>query len=343
MPFSLSEFRPNPFLRGGHLQTLAGFIAAGTPPGDQHAVLHEVELADGDRIVLSDDRPASWCEGDRVVLLIHGLAGCHASPYMQRIAAKLNARGVRTFRMDLRGCGAGLGLARFPYHSGRSADAAAALATIGRLCPNAPVTLVGFSLGGNITLKLLGETPAALPPNLAQAVAVCPPVDLSHCVIALGSGVNRLYDRYFARLMLQQIAARQRARPDAVVPPGWPLVVANRSNATTSGAARRRPPRGVREFDESFTAPVSGFGTAANYYRVCSSAQFIPAIRMPTLILGAADDPLVPPSPLAAIELSGAVTLQITPSGGHLGFLGRSISNGDGRWMDRRIVEWCCR
>ena len=99
----------------------------------------------------------AWQPADRSALLIHGLGGCHDSGYMQRIAHKLNARGVRVFRMDLRGCGAGMGLARLPYHSGRSEDARAALAAIARICRNSPTTLVGFSLGANMSLKLLGE------------------------------------------------------------------------------------------------------------------------------------------------------------------------------------------
>ena len=101
--------------------------------------------------------------------MIHGLAGCHQSPYMRRIAAKLNAGGIRTFRMDLRGCGAGALLARLPYHSGQSADAAAALETIAGICPGSPATLIGFSLGGNIALKLVGERlPACAGPSASS-------------------------------------------------------------------------------------------------------------------------------------------------------------------------------
>src|SRR5262245_55436276 len=114
-------FRPHFLLRGGHAQTLAGVFLgrrAGESVGPRPAVQCQVALADGDRIVLHDNSPSGWREGDRVALLIHGLCGCHASPYMVRIARKLTGRGVRTFRMDLRGCGAGLALARLPYHSG---------------------------------------------------------------------------------------------------------------------------------------------------------------------------------------------------------------------------------
>jgi predicted alpha/beta-fold hydrolase len=241
---------------------------------------------------------------------------------MRRIAQKLNRRGVRTFRMDLRGCGAGLGLARLPYHSGRSADAKAALQKIAELCPGAPTTLIGFSLGGNITLKLLGEAREDLPAHLDRAVAVCPPVDLMHCVQSLARGVNRFYDRHFVRLLREQVEAQRLRISDA---PGLDLC---------------RRPRGVFEFDEAFTAPVCGFGTAANYYRLCSSAQFIPQIRVPTLILAANDDPLVPGAMFAGLQLSPVVKLHLTASGGHLGFIGRNNGDPDRRWMDWRVVEW---
>ena len=318
---SNGDFHPHPLFRTGHLQTLAGiWLPQGLPA--ESAAQHHVTLADGDRVVLHDDCPATWQAGARTALLIHGLAGNHASPYMVRIARKLNARGERTFRMDLRGCGAGLGLARLPYHSGRSEDAIAALATIATLCPGSPTTLIGFSLGGNITLKLLGEDPASVPAQLDRAVAVCPPVDLLACVKNLERGVNRWYDRHFVVLLREQLAALRRLIPDA------PIL-----------AATARP-RGVFEFDEAFTAPVCGFGTAANYYRLCSSAQFIPDIRVPTSILAAADDPLVPPDVFRELRLSPAVKLHLPNSGGHLGFIGRRNGDPDRRWMDWRVVEW---
>jgi predicted alpha/beta-fold hydrolase len=241
---------------------------------------------------------------------------------MQRIAARLNDRGIRTFRMDLRGCGAGLSLARLPYHSGRSEDAAAALRKIAELCPASPTILIGFSLGANIALKLLGESPADLPANLDRAVAVCPPVDLWQCVQTLARGVNRLYDRHFVRGLLTQVAMKRRMIPDAPVLDGQKL------------------PRTVFEFDEAYTAPVCGFGTAANYYRQCSSAQFLPEIRVPTLVIAAADDPLIPGKVFADLPRSSAVTLHVARSGGHLGFIGRRNGDPDRRWMDWRVVEW---
>jgi len=315
------EFAPHPLFPSGHLQTLAG-VYWPIPGATESARLHTVTLPDGDQIILHDNCPDGWQPGDRTALLIHGLSGCYTSPYMVRISRKLCARGVRSFRMDLRGCGAGVGLAHFPYHSGRSEDAAAALKQIQEICPGSPTTLIGFSLGGNITLKLVGESVGALPENLDRAIAVCPPVDLHACVLGLAKGVNRLYDRHFVTALNQQVTRLQTILPDAPRLPD------------------RKLPRGVFEFDDVFTAPVCGFGTALNYYRLCNSAQFVPAIRIPTFILAAANDPLVPAQVFSELRLPPNVKLCLPRSGGHLGFISRRNGDPDRHWMDWRVVEW---
>lgn len=318
---ALPAFRQHPLLRGGHIQTLAGVFL----PGAKYlyrAEQRQIPLPDGDRIVLHDDQPAAWRQGNRTALMIHGLAGCYQSPYMQRIAAKLVERGVRTFRMDLRGCGAGFGLARLPYHAGRSEDAAAALASIAEMCPGSPTTLVGFSLGGNISLKLLGELGEAPCGGLDSAVAVCPPIDLQAAVERMALPLNRPYDRHFVRLLIGQLNERQRVLPDA------PAV------------NFARTPRGLFEFDDLYTAPVSGFGTAANYYSQASSLHFAPAIRRPTLVIASRDDPLAPWRPFLHLVDLPDVQVEITERGGHLGFVGRRGLDPDRRWVDWRIVEW---
>jgi uncharacterized protein len=319
----LPAFRPHPLVRGGHLQTLAGVFLPG-PRFGYRARRHIVALADGDRIVLHDDCPTSWQPGDRVALLIHGLAGCHQSSYMARIAAKLERRGVRAFRLDLRGCGAGLGLARLPYHSGRSEDAAAALEKIAELCPRSPTALVGFSLGGNITLKLLGELGDARLANLDRAVAVCPPADLLAAVEQIRQPRNRLYERHFVRLLMRQLREQRRLLSDLP-----PLVFA-------------RPPRHLWQFDDEFTAPVCGFGRAINYYQQASAVRLVGSIRRPVLVIAAHDDPLVPIASLEPLRSCAAVEFEVTPSGGHLGFIGPR-HGGDRRWLDGRVVEWVTR
>lgn len=319
--FAIPPFKPHPLLRNAHAQTLAGtYLPDRRFP--YRAVNHRVPLSDGDAVVLHEDLPAEWTAGGRVALLLHGLAGCHSSPYMQRVAGKLHLAGVRTFRMDLRGCGLGAGLAALPYHAGRSDDAIAALMFIERLCPNAPVTLVGFSLSGNIVLKLLGEVPQAVPANVVKAAAICPAIDLGRCVRSLLGPFQRMYDRYFVRVLCQQIRANCRLRPDLA-----PLQ-----------AGRRL--RTMFDFDDAYTAPVCGFGTADNYYSTSSATPHIDRIRVPTLILAAQDDPLVPIGCFSNLRPPPHVLLHITLHGGHLGYIGKRGVDRDSRWMDWRIVDW---
>jgi hypothetical protein len=308
-------------LRSGNLQTLASVYFPGSLV-EYQARQHHVLLDDDDRLVLHDDCPAEWAAGDPATLLMHGLGGCHQSVYMRRTAAKLCEHGVRVFRMDLRGCGAGVELARLPYHSGRSADAAAALRYVAEQCPGSSVTLVGYSLGGNIALKLAGESAGSPPDNLCRVMAVCPPSDLSACSAWIGRLRNRGYDRYFAKLLGKQLLDRKARAPQAV----------------SVDFARR--PRQLREIDDWFTAPVCGFGTAENYYRQSSSAPLLPDIRVPTLIVAAADDPLVPRQMFEALRLSPTTTLRVTRHGGHLGFIGTAGSDPDRRWLDWRVVDW---
>ena len=314
-------FRPHPLFRGAHAQTVGGVVFPGSLP-EYRASQLRVPLADGDQIVLHDDCPSNWRGGQRTALLIHGLGGCHQSPYMRRIAAKLSQAGVRSFRMDLRGCGAGLELARLPYHSGRSEDAAAALRFIAQLCPDSPTTLVGFSLGGNIVLKLLGECGGNPPGNLDSAMAVSPPIDLMASSDWLSRRLNRFYDRYFARLLWRRLHEWRQRVPQAAM------------------VEFTRRPRRLVELDDVYTAQVCGFGSAQNYYRQCSSAPIVPAIRLPTLILASHDDPLVPGHAYSQVALPACVQLQMSAGGGHLGFIAARSSDPDRRWMDWRVVDW---
>jgi predicted alpha/beta-fold hydrolase len=315
------SFVPARGLRAGHAQTLAAyFLGGGLPP--HRATAHAVALDDGDQIVIHDDVPPGWRDGDRIALLLHGLAGCHRSPYMRRIAGKLNVRGVRSFRMDMRTAGAGRALAKQPYHGGRSPDVRAALQWLAERFPDSPVGVAGFSLGGNVALRVAGEARERASGNLDRVAAVCPPVDLGECVRSLDGPLQRPYDRWFARILHRDIQDWWAKVPDA------PRI------------EFPRMPRRVLEIDELFTAPLCGFKSADDYYEKASSLPLLPAIAIPTFILAAADDPLAPPGPLSTAPLSPFVRRTITRHGGHMGYLGRRGRDPDRRWMDWRIVEW---
>lgn len=318
----IAPFRPHPFLWGGHSQTVLATFVAGSPSGLPATTQHRVDLPDGDQLVLHDDTADGWQWGAPVALLVHGMCGSSESSYMKRIARKLTARGLRTFRLDLRGCGAGLGLARLPYHAGRSDDLQTTAEMIHRLAPGSPLVAAGFSLGGSILLKWLGEQAAKLPSPVMRAMAVNPPLNLESCTDHVRLSYGGLYDRHFARLLCQQ----------ALSTPHW------HDQSPLSRAARR--PRRIVDFDELFTAPLAGYESARDYYRKCSAEPVVRRINVPTLILSAQDDPLVPSHTLQNINRPDCVKLHIAEGGGHLGYISRSGNDPDRYWMDWRVVDW---
>jgi predicted alpha/beta-fold hydrolase len=317
--FSLPPFRPHLLVRGGHAQTLAGYYLP--EKKDYRATQHRLTLEDGDILVLHDDCPPAWKPGDRAVLLMPGLAGCHMSGYLVRTAAKLNSKGMRTFRMDQRGWGAGVLLAKHPFHAGRSGDLLAAARFIDQTCPDSPLAVVGFSLSGNVTLKALGELPAELPSRLDKAAALMPPVNLFACADWIERRANRFYNRYMVSCLLEHLRE-------------------NKLSLLAKNGLPGKLPKTLRAFDDLYTAPAAGFASAQEYYAKSSSAQFLAKIEVPTLIVAAADDPMIPIASFENLETSSRVHLHVSPSGGHLGFIGRQGQDPDRRWLDWRIVDW---
>ncbi len=322
LPSGVPPFVPARGLANGHLQTFYGAFVPKRPVV-VGTTQRKLRLDDDDFVVLHDDRPTAWERGDHVVLLLHGLAGSHRSGYMVRIASKLNERIVRTFRMDHRGCGAGAGLSRSPYHAGSTRDLAAAIRMVERLCPGSPISIAGFSISGNVLLRYLGEEPDEVPLSVFRAAAVCPPIDLHRCLSRLsGSRLGRRYDRYFTRQLLSMVVQSTLWRDDL------PLAKADIQ------------PERLYDFDELYTAPASGFESADHYYTEASARVVIPNIRVHTTILAAADDPLICPTPFIETPMPPNVRLCLTKHGGHLGFIGRSGVDPDRRWMDWRILDW---
>jgi uncharacterized protein len=319
MGLSVLDFRPLPLLRNGHVQTLLGHLLpdpAFTHPTRQHLL----RLLDGDGLMLHDTVPPGWLPGDRVALLVHGLTGSHASGPVQRMARLLLAGRLRVVRLDLRGAGKGLPLARLPNHAGRSDDVRAALEEVHRWSPASPLLLIGFSLGGNLALKLAGEAAERPLPGLDLVAALGPPIDLVRCATLLAQRRNRLYENFFLRALVAEAERRQRYFPD--LPP------------------LRLPRRlTLRLFDELYTAPRCGFADALDYYRRASALPLVGRISVPTLVLTARDDPFIAVEPFEELKPPPQVAVQVLPHGGHLGFLGWDGS-GVIRWAERRVVGW---
>jgi predicted alpha/beta-fold hydrolase len=238
---------------------------------------------------------------------------------MVRVGEKLWARGFRVVRMDLRGSGRGISMARRPYHGGCSEDVRAVLTEVGRWAPFSDVVLAGFSLGGNIVLKFAGELGDS-PGSLRRVAAVAPPIDFFRCVDLLEQPRNRLYERFFVSGLIEQVRAREhffRIRPGMRFPRGC----------------------GLRLFDDLYTAPKNAFRGVDDYYGSAGAARHIARIAVPTLILTARDDPFIDPESFLSLARSECLQVRMMEHGGHLGFLGRDPS-GSIRWAENRIVEW---
>jgi hypothetical protein len=181
--------------------------------------------------------------------------------------------------------------------------------------------LVGFSLGGNIALKLAGELEDGARSLFDQLIAVCPPIDLLKSSERFSLPGNRLYERYFVKRLIADVSYRHRLFPEL-----GPLSL----------------PRRLRliDFDDIYTAPQCGFESALDYYRRASSAPLLARIRIRGRILFAADDPLIDSSLLEDQKLPENLTVLVTTCGGHLGFLGRPGRPGGYRWMDHQVLDW---
>ena len=317
------DFRPLPLLGHPHIQTLLGHILPGPtvslPTREQ---VHPPARRRRPGAATTTCRPVGGRAAGSA-LLVHGLTGSADSPGVRRIAARLLAHGLRTVRIDQRGAGKGLTLARGAYHAGRSDDVRAALEEVHRWSPDSPIALVGVSLGGNLVLKAAGETAEHPVPYLERVAAMNPPIDLGRCAALMALPRNRIYNQYFMGLLVQEARQRQRYFPD--LPP------------------LRFPRRmTIRLFDDLYTAPRSGFADALDYYRRASSLPLIRRITVPTLILTARDDPFIAVEPFEELKAPANVAVRIVPHGGHIGFVGWDGS-GVVRWAESRIVEWVAK
>lgn len=316
----LNRFYPFPFARSGYLQTIYGNYWPILKPSrpDQY---HHVHLPDGDVLVVAENKPDTWQPGSRIMLLVHGLTGSYESTYMQRTCRRLNKKGYLVLRLNLRFCGPGRGLAKKPYHAGVSDDTRFVLQWIKRAFPNSPVTQIGFSLGGNVTLKMAGEDGSRPSGNLDSVVAVSPPVDLRAASLRMSQPDNRLFEKVFVNALI-----KENGHMDAAFPDLRPLNLPAR-------------PR-LRDFEHSFVTDRAGFKSVDDYHDQCSSLHYIPEIKIPTLILCSADDPVVDGRALARIPHSPDLDVILTERGGHCGFLGWGTTYDEVRWSDQVVARW---
>jgi predicted alpha/beta-fold hydrolase len=315
------KFCAHPLVANCHLQTLAG-IRWPRRYADAQGEQHYVPVSDSDQIVLHENAPATADDSLPIVLMIHGLGGCHMSSYMRRMMEKLNQRGYHCFRMDMRGCGAGDVVAQRPTHCGRWQDVVAALNHIAELYPDRDTQIVSFSVGGTLTLNMLAEMGHVPVGNLQRSLIISPPIDLTTVEQNFRVGMGRRYDKFFVKLLWKQNLQRWKLHPE------------------TAPAEISEIPGRLCEFDELVTAPTGGFRSAQDYYERCSPGPRLAAICQPVTILASEDDPIVPVVSLLGSSLSASTELFTTTRGGHLGFVAARNGDPDFRWLDWRILDW---
>jgi uncharacterized protein len=299
---------PPVLLRNGHLQTLFPHFVR--RPRRLEPVIEDWALPDGEAVSVYLMEATDAPRERPGLLVVHGLEGSADSQYVRGLTGRAWQAGWNTAAFDLRSCGPG-GRARLPsrtaYHAGKSEDLAAVVHRLRQRWPG-PLAAVGFSLGGNLLLKWLGETGNAAP--VAAAVAVSVPFDLGACAAAIDTGGfwSGLYRGSFLRSLRRKALALARAEP--------------RLDARRVAACRT-----FAAFDEEVTARLNGFTGAQDYWARCSAGVFLAGVRRPTLLIAAEDDPIVPAAciPRAAIAANPALTLWMPPHGGHVGFVGGSL------------------
>lgn len=307
-----STFRPAWWLPGAHAQTLWASTLRRTPrPRLQR---ERLELPDGDFLDLD------WAVGGPgpVVLLLHGLEGSVRSNYASGLLKVLQARGYTALLMHFRGCSGEPNRLARGYHSGETGDLQYLIELLRRRYPERSLGVVGYSLGGNVLLKWLGERGTRAP--VAAAVAVSVPFQLERVAERLERGFSRLYQWVLLRRMRINLQ-RKRRRVALPLAPFDP-------DALTS----------FRRFDDAVTAPLHGFAGVDDYYRRCSSRQYLRGIAVPTLVLHAQDDPFMTPDVVPdAAELGAGVMLELAAHGGHVGFVAGGWPWGARYWLEERI------
>lgn len=300
--FSSRSFRPARWALGPHAQTLA---ARALRPADGPALRRE-RLVTPDNDFLDLDWGTDPGGAAPIVLVVHGLEGSARRRYMLNVCGELSRAGLWPVALNLRGCSGEANRALHFYHSGKTDDPTFVVETIRSRHPGRRVGALGFSLGGNMLLKLLGERVDGGRELVDAAVAMSVPYDLAAgCALLERSAMGRAYAAYFLRSLKSKVELK-RDRLGAML--------------DLEAAALART---IWEFDERVTAPLHGFASAAAYYEECSSARYLEGIGVPTLLLHAVDDPFLPAEsiPIRQAERNPALHLALETRGGHVGFL----------------------
>jgi hypothetical protein len=318
----MKTFEPHPLLRNPHAQTLASAFLRRRFPGLPRAVPRDFETEPGTRI----RGLCHWQSVPRTrptIVLVHGLEGSSESGYMLGLAERAFLAGWNAVRLNQRNCGGTESLTPTLYNSGLSGDYRAVLTELIKRDALPEIFFAGYSMGGNLVLKMAGEFAGAAPRELRAVAGVCPSLDLGECADAVGLPRNFIYQEHFVRSL------KQRMRRKAELFPG---------KFDLGPMARVRT---LREFDDSITARYCGFQGATDYYERSSALRVAADIRTPALIVIAQDDPFVPFASFSNPALASNASIRIIAPerGGHCSFISRHA--GEARfWAEACVMEF---
>jgi predicted alpha/beta-fold hydrolase len=328
--FAVDAFVPRRFLRNRHLQTIAGnFLSREDRLPAPEAELVEVAPAmdshASTRVLCHCHwQPSPVRSAAPTAILLHGLEGSSNSQYIVGNANKLWRAGANIIRMNMRNCGGTEQLSASLYHSGLSGDVAAVMQHFVARESLESVALVGYSMGGNLVLKLAGDLGAQSPKYLRAVVGISPAIDLGPSAAALHRPENRLYERRFLRALLKRFRLKASLFPQLF------------------DLKRAEGIRSLWEFDHRITAAYAGFASADDYYYRAAAARVIRDIAVPTLIIHSSDDPFVTLTPptISDIQANPNITFVQTAHGGHCAFLADPKGEDDGYWAEAMLLRF---
>ena len=315
-------FKPAYGLKNAHLQTL--FPAFFNKPKQLETEYEIFKLSDGDFVECIWYKKPNKESQKPIVVLFHGLAGGFNSPYIQRAMSVLGSNDFSVVLMHFRGCWKKMNSLPRSYHSGESGDAKEWFKEIKGRYPSNPLFAIGYSLGGNMLLKLLGETGNNSP--LDASIAISAPMQLEVSADKMDDGFSKIYQYRLMKNLKRDLLKKYKMHDMQT------LIGINEEEVKKLNS--------FWEFDDVYTAPIHGFKDAKDYYEKSSSKQFLKDIKTDTLIIHASDDPFMTPEVLPKkSELSASIELEVYPNGGHVGFVGGSVFKPH-YWLEERILNY---
>jgi len=319
----LSEkFKPALGMKNRHIQTLySSFFRKISQPKIE---IENFTLEDGDFLEAHWHKTSNPNPKTPIVILFHGLAGSYKSPYIQGVMKELSSAGFNSVLMHFRSCSGVMNNLPRSYHSGETEDAFYFIKSLKKRFPHAKISAVGYSLGGNMLLKLLGEM--GKNSLLNGAVSVSAPIQLDICANVINSGFSKIYQAHLIKDLKSSLVKKYSQH--------------DMKSLLNFDEKNIKNIKTFWEFDRIYTAPIHGFKSATDYYEKCSSKQFLKDINIPTLIIHSSDDPFMNTNILPSNEeLSSKITFELYKHGGHVGFIGGTIFKPR-YWLDTRITEF---